>query len=138
MKRILLSLLALAFTAGSAMAAGSYGNAVPFSNFSTNSGSAQFSAAYNVRGFKVKSATLQGVLVADRTDSTYLPGTLAIQCAPTASGPWRTCINSSYAQTAVSGTTNTVLTWTDASAYIRASWTKTAAGLVKVWLNWNE
>lgn len=138
MKKLFSLFLALAFCfalSASAYAA-AFGNAVPFSNYSATSGTAVKSSAYNVRGFKTKTITVQGVAVEAHADTT-LSGTVLLECAPTASGPWTTCIANDYAQTAVSMTANGNMTVTNAAAYIRASWAKTA-GLVKVWLNWSE
>lgn len=134
MKRLFLA-LALCLTSSTVALAG-YGNGVPFSNYSAANGTAVKSQAYNVRGFNVKTVTVQGVAVAGHTDTT-LSGTVLVECAPTSSGPWTTCTANDYAQTAVSMTANGNMTFTNAAAYIRASWAKTA-GLVKVWLNWQE
>lgn len=134
MKRLFLA-MALCLASATVAAAG-YGNGVPFSNYSATSGTAVKSQAYNVRGFNVKTVTVQGVAVADHTDAA-LSGTVLVECAPTASGPWTTCTSNEYAQTPISLTSNGNMTFTNASAYIRASWAKTA-GLVKVWLNWQE
>lgn len=135
MKHLLVLTAALVAFSTSAFAAG-YGNGVPFSNYSAANGTAVKSQAYNVRGFKVKTVTSQGVATAGHTDTT-LSGTVLVECGPTASGPWTTCTANDYAQTAVSMTANGNMTFTNAAPYIRASWAKTA-GQVKVWLNWQE
>lgn len=136
MKKILLLALAVAILPNASMAF-QYGNSVPFSMYSATSGTAVKSAAYNVRGFKVKTVTVQGVAIAGHTDAA-LSGTVLVECGPTASGPWTTCNQSqSSAGADVTTTANDTITWMDANAYIRASWAKTA-GLVKVWLNWTE
>jgi hypothetical protein len=116
--------------------AGSYSSFVPFSAYSAASGTAVKSSAVNVRGYNVKTVTVQGIAVAGHTNAT-LSGTVLVECAPTSAGPWNTCIANNYAQTAVSLTANGTQSWESASAYIRASWAKTA-GEVSVWLNWQE
>jgi hypothetical protein len=128
------ALMAVAYTAP-AFAAGS-GGAVPFSLYSATSATAVKSSAYKTRGFKTKTVTVQGVAIATHEDAA-LSGTVLVECAPSSAGPWSTCVDNGYAQTAVSTTANGTRTWTDASAYVRASWAKTA-GLVKVWLDWVE
>jgi len=135
MRIFALAALLVAMFATSAMA-NAFGNFVPFSNYSATSGSAVYSAAVNVRNFKTKTVTVQGVAVALHANAA-LSGTVLIQCGPTSSGPWYTCVDNSYAQTGITTTSNAVFTWSDASAYIRASWAKTA-GEVNVWLNWQE
>ncbi len=130
-------LLAMAFS--TAAFAGQFANNVPFTKYSTAyvAGFATvYSSAYDVRMFKTKTVTVQGIAISGHTN-TSLSGTVLIQCGPTSSGPWNTCVNSSYAQTAISTTSNGTFTWSDAAAYIRASWAKTA-GEVSVWLNYLE
>lgn len=136
MKKILSLVLLASLFATSAFAL-DVGNAVPFSMYSAASGTAVKSTAYDVRRFKTKTVTVQGYDMASPSAAASLSGTALVECGPTSSGPWTTCVDNSYAQTAVSTTANGTRTWTDASAYIRASWAKTA-GRVKIWLNWNE
>ena len=134
--KILLPLaLILAMSTGS-IAGVDYGASVPFSNYSAASGAAVYSSAYRVAGYSLKTVSITGT---DMTTlaAAALSGTVLVQCGPTSSGPWSTCLNNNYAQTAVSTTANGTLTWRDAAAYIRVSWAKTA-GRVKVWLNWSE
>ena len=136
MKTLLLSLaLVIAFTTSAF--ASQFGNTVPFTNYSATSGTAVKSSAYNVRGFKLKTMTVQGIAVAAHA-AAALSGTVLIECGPTSSGPWVTCAQDQTADGgAVSTTANAMMTWVDASPYIRASWAKTA-GEVSVWLNWQE
>jgi hypothetical protein len=134
MKHILI--LALAIALPSMASAAAFGNYVPFSMYSAVDGTAVKSGAINVRGFKTKTVTVQGVAIAGHANAA-LSGTALIECGPTSSGPWTTCTANDYAQTAVSTTSNTNITFTNAAAYVRASWAKTA-GLVSVWLNYVE
>jgi len=135
MKIILSLIVTLALTASTAFA-GQYGAAVPFSMYSATSGTAVKSSAFNVRGFTKKTMTVTGIAINTHA-AAALSGTVLVECAPTSAGPWSTCIANDYAQTAVSTTSNGTFTWSDAAAYIRASWAKTA-GEVSVWLNWSE
>lgn len=136
MRKILaLAAILVAMFATSAFA-NAFGNYVPFSQYSATSGTAVKSSAINVRGFKTKTVTVQGVAVAAHANAA-LSGTVLVECGPTASGPWNTCVANDYAQTGITTTSNGTFTWSDAAAYIRASWAKTA-GEVNVWLNWQE
>ena len=135
MKTLLISLFAILALSGTSFAS-SYGQAVPFSNYSATSGTAVKSSVFNVRGFGKKTVTVQGIAVSGHANAA-LAGTVLVECGPTSNGPWNTCIANGYAQTAVSTTSNAIFTWSDASAYIRASWAKTT-GEVSVWLNWTE
>lgn len=123
-----------------AMAAANGGTA--FALYSAASAGVKNSSAINVRGFKTKTLTVSGATLASSAASaTYknMSGTFLIQCGPTASGPWSTCIANDYAQTAVSRTTNGIFTWSDAAAYIRTQWTAGTVGTkLKAWLNWQE
>lgn len=134
MKKLILSILCILAFSTQAMAFGPFGAAVPFNNYSATSSAAVYSAAYNVTGMNIKTLTVTGIAVAGHTPAA-LSGTVLVQCGPTSSGPWATCINNNYAQTAASTTANGSITWMDASPYIRASWSKTS-GQVKAWLNW--
>jgi hypothetical protein len=66
-----------------------------------------------------------------------MSGTAIVECAPTSSGPWSTCVNEGG--TAISKTTNGTQQWEDAVAYVRVKWTASASAVgkkVKMWLNW--
>ena len=62
-------------------------------------------------------------------------GTVAVQCAPTATGPWVTCKD--RANTATSATTNTYFVLDDFARYVRAAYTQGKHG-VTVWLSYGE
>jgi len=140
MKRYLLSVIALLAFSGAAHAA-SYGNQA-FALYSGASAAVKTSSAISVRGYKTKTVTLSGATLASTAASTTfknMSGTAIIQCGPTSSGPWSTCVANDYAQTAVSRTTNGTFTWSDAAAYVRLYWTSgTVGGKLKAWLNWLE
>lgn len=144
MKRLYTILTLMAFLVValcSTASALSYGNNA-FALYSGASAAVTTTSAINVRGFKTKSMAVSGVtLTSNPASITYknMSGTVLIQCAPTASGPWSTCIANDYAQTAISRTTNGIFTWSDAVAYVRLHWTAgTVGGKLKAWLNWQE
>ena len=122
----LITLIAVMALASAAFAS-QFGNAVPFSIYSGTSAT-HYSSVWNVRGFKEKTVTVDMTTVA-------ATGTLLVQCGPTASGPWTTCVQEDG--TAVTGTSSYILSWVDASAYIRASWARTT-GKISTWFNWSE
>lgn len=138
MKKFFAALVMVAFATPAF--AGSGGAA--FATYSAASAAVKTSAAQNVRGYKVKTLTINGVTLTSSADSlTFknMSGTVIVEGAPTSSGPWTTVIANDYAQTAVSKTTNGTMTWSDAIAYIRVKWTAATSGQkVKAWLNWNE
>ena len=143
MKHILTLLAAvLCLAVASIASASAYGNAVPFVNISGASAAVKTSSAISVRGFGTKTMNVSGVtLTSSPSDITFknMSGTVLAQCAPTATGPWVTCIANGYAQTAISRTTNGAFTWSDATAYVRLHWTSgTVGGKLKAWLNWSE
>jgi len=133
MKKMIFVVLAVLALSSSVFAANA-GQWTPFSNLSTTSSAASYSAAQNVRGYRTKTVQVQGVAIAGHANAA-LSGTVLVQCGPTSNGPWATCTQSD--RTAVSTTSNAILTWNDAAAYIRLSWAKTA-GLVNAWINWTE
>lgn len=135
MKTIIFALVMLAL-ALPAMAQPAMKAVTPFSLYSAASGTAVYSSVINVTPFRKKTVTINGYAMAAKTEAA-LSGTALVQCGPTPSGPWTTCVNNNYAQTAVSATANSTLTWEDVSSYIRVSWAKTA-GRVSVWLNLSE
>lgn len=65
-------------------------------------------------------------------------GSVTIQCAPTASGPWVTCKDKGGSSAAA--TTNTVFNLDDLSRYIRAVYARTTNGIKKisVWLFYGQ
>lgn len=141
MKKFITFIILASFAfAGNAFA--SAYNGTPFALYSAASAAVTTSAAINVRGFKTKTVTVSGATLGSNASSqTFknMSGTLLVQCGPTASGPWSTCIANDYAQTAVSRTTNGIFTWSDAVAYIRLNWTAGTVGTkLKAWLNWQE
>jgi hypothetical protein len=97
---------------------------VPFKNYSGTTAT-HYSTVYDVHRFKTKT------VYADLTTGTAT-GTLLVQCGPTSSGPWVTCVQQD--STAITGTGSYILSWDDATAYIRASWARTT-GEISVWLN---
>ena len=109
---------------------------VPFSKYSAASGSAVYTSVINVMPFRKKTVVVNGYDMSTKAEAS-LSGTALVQCGPTTAGPWTTCVNNNYAQTAVSTTANAALTWEDVSSYVRVSWAKTA-GRVSVWLNLSE
>lgn len=133
-------MVALVATASIASAA-AYGNN-PFALYSAASGAVTTTSGMSVRGFKTKSMTVTGAtLNSNAASQTFknMSGTVLIECAPTSSGPWSTCVANDYAQTAVSRTTNGTFTWSDAIAYVRLKWTAGTVGTkMKAWLNWVE
>lgn len=132
--------LVLVAVTGSAFASSSGGNA--FALYSGASAAVSNSAAMAVRGYKTKTLTASGAtLNSNATTQTFknMSGTILVQCAPTSSGPWSTCVANDYGQTATSKTTNGTFTWSDAAAYIRLQWTAGTVGTkIKAWLNWTE
>lgn len=125
-------ILAFAVAAGAAMIQ------TPFSNMSAASGAVKYSPAFNVTGYKLKTIHTTGqTLASNNAVPVYknMSGTVVAQCGPTSSGPWVTCTDRSYAQTAASVTTNTTFTWDDAATYVRLKWTSgTVGGKLKAWL----
>lgn len=123
--------------------AAAYGNNA-FALYSGASGTVRTSAAMSVRGYKVKTLTVTGAtLASNATTATFknMSGTVLAECSPTGTttGPWSTCVDPSYAQTAVSKTTNGTMTWTDSAAYIRLKWTASTVGTkLKAFFNWTE
>jgi len=139
MKKFLFAILMIAF-AFPCFASQNGGQA--FGIYSAASAAVKTSAAVNVRGFKSKTMTVSGVtLTSNATSATFktMSGTAIVQCAPSSNGPWSTCINNNYAQTAASLTANNTFSWEDAVAYIRVKWTASTTGQkVKIFLNWLE
>ena len=124
-----------------AQAASYGGNA--FNLYSAAAGGVVTSSAISVRGFRTKTLTVSGAtLNSNAGTQTFknMSGTLIVQCAPTASGPWATCTQSQVASApAVSLTANNQLSWADAVSYIRLKWTASTLGTkLKAWLNWIE
>lgn len=111
-----------------------------FSLYSAASAAVKTSSAIKVTGYKTKTLTVSGATLTSNASSTTfknMSGTALVQCAPTSSGPWSTCVANDYAQTAVSKTTNGTMTWSDAVAYIRLQWTSSTVGTkLKAYLNW--
>lgn len=138
MKKMIVFLI-LMFTS-SAYAAGNGGTA--FQIYSGASGKVTTTSAFDVRKFGTKTLSVSGVTNASTEPSKVfknMSGTVVVQCAPTSSGPWATCIANDYAQTAVSKTANGVSTWKDSSAYVRLVWTaSTVKTKLKAFLNWIE
>ena len=132
MKKLILAAFAVLALADSAQAA-QWKGFTPFSNLSTT-GSTVYSAAYNVEGFRSKTLQVQGIAVSGHSAAS-LSGTVLMQCGPTSNGPWTTCLQTD--RTAVSTTSNVILNWNDAAAYVRASWAKTA-GEVSAWFTETE
>lgn len=139
MKMLIAAIMMVAF-AIPAFAAGNGGTA--FVLYSAASGAVKTSSVYDVRAFRTKTMTVSGATLASHATSTTfknMSGTAIVQCAPTSSGPWSTCIANDYAQTAVSLTANNQITWSDAVAYIRFKWTAATTGTkLKAFLNWIE
>lgn len=113
---------------------------IPFVNMSAASAATKTSAVYNVSGYKNKTLQVSGVTLTSSVSSVTfknMSGTLTAECAPSASGPWTTCIANEYGQTAVSKTTNGVFTWIDVTPYVRLKWISgTVGGKLKVWFNY--
>jgi len=128
MKYILAFILSLALTAPAV--AGDWRSVALFSKYSSADTNAAYSAVVNTTGMKHKSFVVNGynmsTLAADS-----LSGTALIQCGPTSSGPWFTCVQED--STAISLTANGGLQWSDMYPFVRASWAKTA-GRASVWL----
>ena len=139
MRKLLLSiaLLAIASTAQAA----SYNSKV-FALYSASSAAVKSSEAINVKGYSTKTVYFSGAtLGSNATTTTFknMSGTALVQCAPTSSGPWSTCIANDYGQTAVSRTTNGSFTWRDGFHYIRLYWTAGTLGTkLKAYFNFVE
>ena len=101
-----------------------------FNNMSTTGNS----TAYNTIGFRHKSMSVQGIAVSGHTAAS-LSGTVAAQCAPTASGPWQTCAG--ITGTAISTTSNGNFYWIDPFPFTRAAFTKTS-GEVSVYFSFGN
>lgn len=118
------------------------GGGTAFALYSAASGTVRTSSAISIRDARTKTLTVSGAtLTSNASTATFknMSGTVLVQCGPTSSGPWSTCIANDYAQTAVSRTTNGIFTWADAAAYIRLQWTGGTLGTkLKAWLNWLE
>lgn len=136
MHKIILAVFMTLALATAALAGPATKQLVPFSYYSSASTAAVYSSVINVMPFRKKTMVVNGYTMSTTT-SAALSGTALVQCGPTSTGPWTTCVNNNYAQTAVSTTANASVTWEDVSSYIRVSWAKTA-GLVKVWINLSE
>ena len=113
---------------------------IPFVNISAASAATKTSAVYNVSGYKNKTLQVSGVTLNSSVAApTFknMSGTLTAESGPSASGPWTTSIANEYGQTAVSKTTNGVITWTDVTPYVRFKWISgTVGGKLKVWFNY--
>lgn len=120
--------------------AGELVSKVAFSNASAASGAVKTSSVYNVSGYKLRTLHVSGVTVTSSlANPTFgnMSGTVIAQCGPTSNGPWTTCIDGSYAQTAVSRTTSGMWTWQGVSNYIRFQWTAGTTGKkLKLWFNY--
>lgn len=136
MHKIILAVFMTLALATAALAGPNTKQLVPFSYYSSASGSAVYSSVINVTPFRKKTVVVNGYTMSTTT-SASLSGTALVQCGPTPSGPWTTCVSNNYAQTAISMTANGSMTWEDVASYVRVSWAKTA-GLVKVWINLSE
>jgi hypothetical protein len=145
--KTLLCMILLAFST-SAFALG-FGSGVPFANASSAGSATKNSAVYNTTGFKQKTVTVSGVVLTSSPSAiTYknMSGVVTALCGPSSNGPWSTCAQGqSTAGAAVTitnvatGTGSTVLTWEDASPYVKLKWVVTASGQkIKAWLNWQE
>jgi hypothetical protein len=99
-------------------------SAVPFSSYS-GSTATHYSTVYDVHRFRTKTVSVDMTTVA-------ATGTLLVQCGPSSSGPWETCVQQDG--TAITGTGSYTLSWDDAAAYVRASWARTT-GKISVWFN---
>jgi hypothetical protein len=139
LKFLLTTCVALAMTAGVALADSNWGYngnpaalALPiFTNQSTTATSTPSLAA----NYRYKTAYVQGVAVSGHTNTT-LSGTVAAYCGPTAAGPFLPCLGltTTAAGAAVSTTSNAALTWVDANQFVEFIFTKTS-GEVSVWLS---
>ncbi len=136
MHKIILAVFMTFALATAAIAGPATKQLVPFSYYSSASGAAVYSSVVNVLPFRNKTVVVNGYTMSTTT-SAALSGTALVQCGPTSSGPWTTCVANNYAQTAISMTSNGSMSWADTASYVRVSWAKTA-GLVKVWLNLSE
>lgn len=139
MKKLFLTFMAL-LIASPAFAFGNSGTV--FALYSAASAAVKTSSAIDVRKYSTKTLHVSGATLASNAASlTFknMSGTAIVQCAPTSSGPWSTCIANGYAQTAISLTTNNVMTWKDATPYIRFKWTAGTVGTkLKAYLNYIE
>lgn len=117
--------------------AGEVSTKVAFTNISAASAAVTTGTVYNTSGAKLKTLSVTGTSLGAGGLGAFknMSGTIIAQCAPTASGPWSTCVANDYAQTAVSRTTNGQFTWTDISNYVRLKWTAgTVETAIKAWL----
>lgn len=128
----------LAFTS-TAFARSDYGGK-GFALYSAASAAVKTSAAVNVSGFRTKSMQVSGATITSTAASTTfknMSGTVLAQCSMTSNGPWVTCVQQD--STAVSFTTNGILSWDDAFQYIRLQWTSGTVGTkLKAWFSWLE
>jgi hypothetical protein len=131
---ICMSLVAVLILSGQAIEAREIKQAVPFSQYSAASGTAVYSPAVNVSKFRTKTIQVNGYNMSTKAEAS-LSGTLLVQCGPTSSGPWVTCVQED--STAISTTANGILQWSDVASFVRVSWAKTA-GRVSAWLNLSD
>lgn len=109
-----------------------------FGAYSAASAAVKTSSVIDVRRYPrktmyVSGATIDSVLTAPTFGN--MSGTAIMQCGPTSSGPWSTCVANDYAQTAVSLTSSGSITWTDSAPYVRFRWTAGTTGKkLKAWL----
>lgn len=95
----------------------------PHSNFHGTASTAVFTSAVKVEPYTMKTVVMQGYSSAGVTATTTLPGTLAIQCGPTISGPFVTA--KGQGGNAATSTTTGVFVLEDFCPFYRLSWTKT-------------
>lgn len=122
---IALLLPTLAFAGGGLIAK-------PFDNYTGFLDTARQSAAINVSSYKTKTLYIQGKY--SGAAFLNLSGTTLARCGPASTGPWTTAIANDYAQTAVSVTTNSIITWTDACVWLQLQFTR-AKRAVNVWVS---
>lgn len=141
MKTFLTLMIIIAITLAFALpvvAASNGGNA--FALYSGASGAVKTSAVFNVRGYRTKTLQVSGATITSNASSTTfknMSGTVLADCAPTTNGPWATCVQQDG--TAVSLTSNGLLSWDDAVSYIRLKWTASTVGTkLKAFFTWLE
>lgn len=129
MKNIVLAFIGILLLASIAMAVESIQKKELFSGYSSANSTTVYSTATNTGTFTKKSIIING----NYKSGTYgnYSGTVVLQGAPTASGPWVTLKDKSG--NATSATTNTVFHLEDLVQYVRASWTKTKHQ-ISVWM----
>jgi hypothetical protein len=105
-------------------------------NISSVPGTAYYSTPINVSGYSRKSLQANGSVRAGvLMNYTTMAGTLSAEGGPTLTGPFTPLAQEDG--TAVSFTSNGLLSWTDCVNFIRIKWSKTSKK-INAWLNYSD